>query len=72
MDLENSIVELVSEETDKPALATSKFEDLTDSLEFLDLIEKVEDTFSVKIDDTEFEQLVTVADLVAMVKAKKN
>ncbi len=76
MELQNKVIELVSESTKIEAAnikAESHFvEDLNlDSLDMVELMMKMEDEFGVEIPEDETENLKSVKDVVGYLEGKK-
>lgn len=74
--MEDKVIKLISDATKidaaKITLATSFVEDLNlDSLDIVELMMKMEDSFGVEIPEEEAENLKTVQDVVSYLKTKQ-
>jgi acyl carrier protein len=71
MTIEEKIIQLASDELGSPIEASSSLEDV-DSLEFVDLLLVVQNTFGIVIPDEQFSSIKSVADLVKLVTEAKD
>lgn len=70
--LTDIIVSILEVEPDNIKPSSRFQEDLdADSLEVLDLIMTVEDTFDIEVPDEKAETLLTVGDVIAFIKSKQ-
>jgi len=77
IQVENSVKKIISEilgiEKDKISKTSSFSKDLgADSLDIIELIMSIEETFKINIFDKDIDNIITVNDIIFYIKDKKN
>ena len=77
IQVENSVKKIISEilgiEKDKISKNSSFSKDLgADSLDIIELIMSIEETFKINILDKDIDNIITVNDIICYIKNKKN
>lgn len=69
--MKDRVISILQEELGKTVTPESTWDALgVDSLEFVDLIQATEDAFKIRIEDREFDGILTVQDLINLVDSR--
>ena len=68
-----TIIEVISDELNAPIAEHSVIDDLAiDSLEYIELLHRLEQVFSIRIDEPDLKNVVTFKDLCEVVDRKRD